>query len=224
MRNGRFLTILATSLLLVPGGLAASGSSAFPRAQQPPVSPEQEAQMLYNDGISYRDKAAKLEKEAETEKDAAKRDKLLAKARDKHLSSIKPFQEATKKMPGLYQAWGSLGYAYRRTGDYTASLDAYERALQIQPGYTPAIEYRAEAYLALNRLDDVKSVYMALFNADRPRADELAAAIEKYLERKRSDPAGVEPGKLDEFAKWQEERKKLASQTSSLSAPRNERW
>lgn len=224
MRNRGVLPFLATALLLVPGGLAASGSSALPRPPQPQLSPEQEAQMLYNDGISYRDKAVKLEKEAETEKDAGKRDKLLAKARDKHLSSIKPFVEATKKMPGLYQAWGSLGYAYRKTGDYTASLDAYEKALQVQPGYTPAIEYRAEAYLALNRLDDVKSVYMALFNADRPRADELAAAIEKYLEKKRSDPAGVEPGKLDEFAKWQEERKKLASQTSSLSSPRNERW
>ena len=178
----------------------------------------------YNDGISYRDKAAKLEKEAAAEPDAAKAEKLLAKARDRHESSIKPFQAATKKNPALFQAWGSLGYAYRKVGNYPASLEAYGKALEIEPNYTPAIEYRAEAYLALNRLDDVKTVYITLFNMDRPRADELAAAIEKWLEKRKVDPAGIDPSALADFSKWQEERKKLASQTSSLTTRRNEAW
>ena len=73
----------------------------------------------------------------------------------------------------MFQAWGSLGYAYRVTGNYPASLEAYAKALEIQPAYTPAIEYRAEAYLGLGRLDEVKSAYMTLFNSDRKRADEL---------------------------------------------------
>ena len=38
-------------------------------SQQQRLTPEQEAVSLYNDGISYRDKAAKFEKEAAAEPD-----------------------------------------------------------------------------------------------------------------------------------------------------------
>jgi tetratricopeptide (TPR) repeat protein len=131
---------------------------------------------------------------------------------------------ATRKDPRMFQAWGSLGYAYRKVGNYKDSLEAYAKALEIQPGYTPAIEYRAEAYLGLNRLDEVKSAYMTLFNLDRPRADELAGAVEKWLEKRKTDPSGVDPGKLDEFSRWASERRQLASQTSSVMKPKDERW
>jgi len=214
------------ALLLVPALAGASGSSPMrmPPPQAQAASPEQEAASFYNDGISYRDKAAKFEKEAAEEKDSAKAEKLLGKAKDRHESSIKPFQAAVKKNPALFQAWGSLGYAYRKVGNYPASLEAYGKALEIEPNYTPAIEYRAEAYLALNRLDEVKTVYITLFNMDRPRADELAAAIDKWVEKRKVDPAGVDPAALADFSKWQEDRKKLASQTSSLTTHRKEAW
>lgn len=220
---------VVATLLAVPAGLSASGSGSggsmpAPRVERQPLTPEQEAVEIYNDGISYREKATKLEKEADAEADARKKEKLLAKARDKHQDSIKKFQQATKKSPGMFQAWGSLGYAYRKTGDYTASLEAYARALEIQPNYTPAIEYRAEAYLGLNQLDEVQSAYILLFNRDRARADELAAAIDKWLEKKKTDPAGVDPARLEEFSRWAEQRKHLASQTSSVIQPKNERW
>src|SRR5260370_42607363 len=139
--------------------------------QRQQLTPEQEAITFYNDGISYRDKAAKLEKEAEAENDTGKKQKLEAKAKDKHEDSIKKFAKATEKNPAMFQAWGSLGYTYRKVGNYNASLAAYGKALEIQPNYTPAIEYRAEAYLGLNQLDSVQAVYMQLFTMDRPRAD-----------------------------------------------------
>jgi len=195
-----------------------------PTAAQEKQTPEQEAVELYNDGIGYRDKAAQFEKEAAAEPDAKKREKLEAKAKDKHLDSIKKFDKATQKNPNLFQAWGSLGYAYRKTGDYNAALKAYNRALEIQPNYTPAIEYRAEAYLGLNQLDDVQVAYINLFNHDRPRADELATAIDKYLEKKKADPSGVDAAKLEEFTKWAQSRKQLAAQTSSVLKPAHERW
>ncbi len=230
MKKSQSLTVLAAlavaTLLLAPAAAPASGSSSMsaPTMQQQRMTPEQEAVSLYNDGISYRDKAAKLEKEAETENDAAKRQKLEAKAKDKHEDSIKKFARATEKNPNLFMAWGSLGYAYRKIGKYNESLAAYGKALEIQPNYTPAIEYRAEAYLGLGRLDEVKSVYMTLFNMDRPRADELAAAIDKWLEKRKADPTSVDPAQLDEFSKWAQQRKQLASQVSSVLKPRNERW
>ena len=209
---------------LAPCAARASGSSAMPRAQVPTPSPEQEAVEYYNDGISARDKAAAYEKEAAAETDPKKREKLEGKAKDKHESSIKKFVNATRKDPKLYQAWGSLGYAYRKVGNFKDSLDAYAKALELQPAYTPAIEYRAEAYLGLGRLDDVKSAYMTLFNADRPRANELAAAIEKWLEKTKTVPGDVDPAKRDEFATWASERKQLASQTSSATSPNKLRW
>src|SRR6266404_2366530 len=225
--TGSVLALAATLLLPAVASASGSGSSSvsLPKTnQQQQLTPEQEAVTFYNDGISYRDKAEKLEKEAETEADAGKRQKLEAKAKDKHEDSIKRFVKATEKNPALFQAWGSLGYAYRKVGNYNASLAAYGKALEIQPNYTPAIEYRAEAYLGLNQLDSVKTVYMQLFTMDRPRADELAAAIDKWLEKRKTDPAGIDPAQLQEFSAWAAQRKQLASQVSSVAAPKHERW
>ena len=225
--TGSVLALAATLLLPTVARASGSGSSSMslPKTnQQQQLTPEQEAVTFYNDGISYRDKAVKLEKEAETEADAGKRQKLEAKAKDKHEDSIKKFVKATEKNPALFQAWGSLGYAYRKVGNYNASLAAYGKALEIQPNFTPAIEYRAEAYLGLNQLDSVKTVYMQLFTMDRPRADELAAAIDKWLEKRKSDPAGIDPAQLQEFSAWAAQRKQLASQVSSVASPRHERW
>lgn len=216
------LFALSIASLALPAALIASNPSPM---QMPPPSaaaktPEQQADALYADGVSYREKADKYEKEASTEPDAKKKAKLESKAAEKHQDSIDKFQKATQKNPAHYSAWGSLGYAYRKTGNYPASLEAYQKALDLQPTYTPAIEYRAEAYLAMGRLDEVKSAYMSLFTMDRPRANELATAIDRWLEKKKADPSGVDPAKLDDFSQWAAQRKQIASQVSDLGKPR----
>lgn len=224
-KNRAAWRLAAAAVLLLPGVLRASSSSSLPSApRQQQMTPEQEAIELYNEGISYRDKAAQLDKEAAAEPDQKKREKFERKSLDRTESSMKKFLQATKKNDGLYQAWGSLGYAYRRMGKLAESLEAYNKALGIQPGYTPAIEYRAETFLGLGRLDDVQIAYMNLFRNDRPRADELGAAIDKWLQKKQGDPGGLDPAAFETFAKWAAERKQLASQTSSLLAPAHEGW
>ena len=65
---------------------------------------------------------------------------------------------------------------------------------------------------------------MTLFNTDRKRADELTSAIDRWLEKKKADPTGIDPAKLDEFGKWASERKQLAAQTSSLTSGQELRW
>ena len=225
MTRSRIYWALAAALLLPAAGFADGGSS-MPRAGTAgrTLSPEEQATDLYNNGNAYRDKAAALEKEAAAEPDAGKKEKLEKKALDKHEASIKKFSAATQKNPAFYQAWGNLGYAYRKTGKYAESLQAYDRALAIEPGYTPAIEYRAEAYLGLNRLDEVKAEYMTLFNTDRARADQLGEAIDKWIQAKRTQPGGVDAAALDSFAAWAAERKQLASQTSALQTAQPPRW
>ena len=221
--------LFAAALLVAAIGLASSpsggsGSMSIPSQRREPQTPEQEAVSYFNDGTEYQEKAAKLEKEIAAEADARKIEKLQAKAKDRHEDAVKKFLKATEKNPNLFQAWGSLGYSYRKIGNYPASLEAYNKSLAIQPGYTPAIEYRAEALLGLNQMDEVKSAYMTLFRADRARADELAAAIDKWLEKRKADPAGLDPAKVEEFAKWAEERKQAASRVSSLARPSDGRW
>jgi len=226
-RSRRILPALAAVAIAMTAPPAVVASNPSSSSMPPPAAaaktPEQEADALYADGVSYREKADKLEKEAAAEPDAKKRAKLESKATDKHKDSIEKFQKATSKNPAHYSAWGSLGYAYRKTGNYPASLEAYQKALDLQPTYTPAIEYRAEAYLAMGRLDEVKSAYMSLFTMDRPRANELAAAIDSWLEKKKADPSGVEPARLEEFSQWAAQRKQIASQVSDLGGPAR-RW
>jgi tetratricopeptide (TPR) repeat protein len=188
MRGPAALTLVLA--LAIPGLASASGTRGLTRNDSPPRTPEQQAVEYLNDGISYRDKADKLEKEALAEKDPAKKAKLLEKSKSQHEASIKK----------------------------------YDKALVLQPAYTPAIEYRAEAYLGLNRLQEVKTAYMMLFNADRARADELAAAMQRWIEKRQSDSAGVDPTTLDDFMKWVAERKQLSSQTSSLTDKTAPRW
>ena len=212
--------------IAIPGIVAASGDSSMspPSTQTPSLTPEQQAVEYYNDGVADRERADRLEVQSTEESDASKKAKLLEKSKRIHESSIKAFTKAVGNDPKMFQAWGGLGYAYRKTGNYPLALEAYDKALALKDSYTPAIEYRAEAYLGLNRLADVKSAYMTLFTADRPRADELTSAMEKWVEKRKADPAGVDPATIDEFAKWVTERKQLASQTSDLRDPNAKRW
>ncbi len=214
--------ILSFALVASLGGsvLLAEGSGSIPQPgmnlqQQQRLTPQQEAERLYNDAVGYKEKADKLDVEAAAAADPKKKAKLEAKSRDKREDAIAKYKKATEKYPPLYQAWGGLGHAYRMVGNYDASLAAYDKALEIQPGFTPAIEYRGEAYLGLNRLDDVRAAYMQLFTMDRPRADTLGAAIEKWIAKNQEGQSA--PAGFDEFVQWAEDRKKLALQTSALS-------
>ena len=172
--------------IAVPGVVAASGDSpiAAPSTPTPSLTPEQQAVEYYNDGVADRERADKLEVESAKQVDEAKKAKLLEKSKRLHESSIKTFTKAVGNDPKMFQAWGGLGYAYRKTGNYPLALEAYDKALALKDSYTPAIEYRAEAYLGLGRLADVKSAYMTLFTADRPRADELTASMETWVEKR----------------------------------------
>lgn len=217
-------TALLTACSLLLAGTARASGPEPPSMPMQTVSPADQAKEDLNDAISRKEKADKLEAEALAAPDAAKREKLLAKSQKEHEASVKKYLNATEKDPKLYPAWGGLGYAYRKTRRFDEALAAYDKSLALNPAYTPAVEYRAEAYLGLNRLEEVKAAYMTLFSSDRKRADELAAAIDTWVARKKADPSGLDAKKLDEFATWAAQRKQIAGQTSSLLKPRDERW
>jgi len=218
----RFLTLTLVGAVVIPAlPLWAAGGAP---TQQPapanpvqPETPEQIAKDHYNNGLRMRDRAWKLEEKADEAEDEAKREKLLTKVDKQFAAAVREFRTAIQNDPRLFQAWSSLGYALRRTGDYEESLRAYDRALEIQPGYAEAIEYRAEAYLKLGRLDEAKSAYMTLFNHDRERADELLDAMQEWVEANRGDSGAAE--QAEELAQWIEQRGQVAAQTSALYGP-----
>ncbi len=86
---------------------------------------------------------------------------------------------------------------------YEAVLTAYDRSLTLNPNYPEAIEYRAEAYLALNRPSDARSAYLRLKLLSPENADELLEAFSTWLEERRQNPAaGLDALELDQLAEW----------------------
>ncbi len=218
------LTLLGVYPVLASGGGSSSGGAASAPPAPIAQTPEQMARDHYNAGLRLRDKAWKLEEKAEEASNEAARDKLLAKAQKQFEKAAERFTKATELAPRAHQAYSSLGYSLRRTGDYPASLEAYDKALAIAPNYTEAIEYRAEAYLGLNRVDEAKEAYMFLFNYDRPKADELLEAMQKWVEERKEDPAGVGGDVVEGFASWVVERSEVADQVSDALTGSRTSW
>ncbi len=196
-------------LLLVP---AAFGARPTPSETR---SPHDEAMDHYNWGERRLDKIAKLSEEMKAKpQNAAKLQKRLTKELE---NAAGDFKRAVANDPNLYQAHSELGFVLRKLGRYDESLAAYDRALELQPDFSPAIEYRAEAYLGLNRLDDAKEAYTLLFSGDRQRADALLDAMKGWVDQRKTDPAGLDAQQIDAFAKWVEGRETIHRQTGALT-------
>ncbi len=193
----------------------ASGAGSVPSMNT--RSPHDDAVQSYNSGERRLEKLTKIHDEMKAATDPQKAADLQKKIGKGLESAAADFQRATQNDPNLFQAWSELGFTLRKLGKYSESLDAYNRALSIEAGFSPAIEYRAEAYLGLNQLDDVKAAYMLLFAGDRPRADVLMVSMKSWIADRRANPNGLDAAKLDEFAKWIEQRQTITGQTTSVT-------
>ena len=75
--------------------------------------------------------------------------------------------QALEALPWQDNAHNLMGFAYRKLGDYPAALDAYGKALTLNPYNRGALEYLGEAYLELDWLDDARATLDRLANACR---------------------------------------------------------
>lgn len=221
--------VLISSFL--PAALWASGGSHAPRPTgssssmpAPKKTPEQQAVDHYNAGLKLRDKALAYQTEEAQASGPGERTKLEKKAQQAFEKAIVQFRAATGKYPKYYQAYNDLGFALRKTGDYTGALEAYDQALSLSPAFAPAIEYRGEAYLGLDRVEDAKQAYMALFPTDRSEADELFKAMKGWVEKRRTEPGALTPEAVQEFSRWVAQREELAGQTPSVSELQQRKW
>jgi tetratricopeptide (TPR) repeat protein len=226
----------ALGILILPTIVLAAGGNPMPPPSRPPSgsgstapevprkSPGEEAAELYNSGIQHKDKAVALQKEAAAAANEKDRAKLEKKATKEYQKAISDYRQATQVNNTLYQAHSDLGFCLRKTGDYTGALEAYNRALSLAPAYAPAIEYRAEAYLGLDKVEDAKKAYLDLFGSNRSHADELLGAMKGWVQKRQSDPGTMTPEMVQSFSTWIQEREELAKQTPSVSELQTRKW
>ena len=225
----------AMGILILPAIVLASGGSSLPPPlprsgpgdSAPPLprkSPAEEAAELYNSGIQHRDKALALQKEAAAAPAEKDRSKLEKKADKEFEKAISDYHRATQLNNKFHQAFSDLGFCRRKIGDYPGALEAYNLALSLAPAYAPAIEYRGEAYLGLDQVEDAKKAYLALFPSDRSRADELLVAMKGWVQKRQGEPGNLTPDLVQTFAGWVQEREQLAKQTPSVSELQIRKW
>ena len=217
------ISIAAALLALSPAAFAvpdASGQVSSTPAPDISGDAAMSARLNYNVGFEMFEKAQAAEKEAVDLKGAkakAARDAVLAG----YGSARGRFEEAARADPNMKEAWNLIGYTSRRLGEYDKALEAYGKALALNPKYPEALEYRAEAYLALNRIDDAKTSYIALVAAAPAQAAVLLQSMRVWIEEKARTPAGVSPADLEAFTAWVRERTAAAQQTAAVRPDAN---
>jgi tetratricopeptide (TPR) repeat protein len=219
------LTALALGIVILPAAAQMPGQERG--RPQPPEShimpeglsgdkPEAAAKKAFTAGMKSMAKAKRFESAAAEAPNPDKKSAALEKLGDAYDRALDQFTEALRNDGTLVEAWNNVGYIHLRLGAFNESVDDYNHTLALKPDLPEAILHRAEAYLAVDRLDDAKSAYMDLFNHERPLADQLLPAMQKWLAAHRVDANGMRASAIDAFDRWLQERDGIAKQTAAL--------
>jgi hypothetical protein len=162
------------------------------------------------------DKAKALEADAAATSNPDKKAKDMERVSDEYNIALDAFTEALSNKGDIVEAWDQVGYIHLRLGAYRESIDDYNHTLALKPELMEAIEHRAEAYLAVDHLDEVKVAYMDLYNHTPDLAAQLMAAMQKWLTEHQTGSSGPRSSEIDAFTKWVNDRDGIAKQTASL--------
>jgi hypothetical protein len=205
------------------GGMGQSGGGMGPSEEMPSSKPTEKpdaaAKKAYNAGVKSLNKAREAEETAAKATNPDKKAAALEKQNDAYGKALDQFTEALSNKGDMVDAWNDVGYIHFRLGAFGEAIDDYNHTLALNPDLLEAVEYRAEAYMAVDRLDEAQAAYMNLFNHARPLADQLMAAMQKWLDSHRVAANGMRPAVIDSFGKWVQEREGIAKPTASAAAP-----
>lgn len=201
MRKYSFLKGVAL-LALAPLAFGVPDESGNLVSPAPDISADSAmaARLNYNVGFERFEAAKKLELEGASLAGAKARENAAAVSRG-FAESREKFRAAAAASPEMKEAWNMVGYTSRRLGDYEESLAAYDKALQLNPDYPEAIEYRAELFLLTGRLAEVKSAYATLLPKSPSYAATLRQSMKEWLADK-SASAKVAAADREAFAAW----------------------
>ena len=207
----------------MPGGRPGMGGGMNqPRDDMPHApaadKPGAAAKKAFDAGVKSLNRAREFEEVAAKATNPDKKAGAMDKVGDAYTRALDQFTEALSNQGNMVDAWNYAGYVHLRLGAYSESIDDYNHTLALKPDLLEAVEHRAEAYMAVDRLDDAKTAYMNLFNHARPLADQLMATMQNWLESRRVAANGMRAADIDSFGKWLQEREGIAKQTASASA------
>jgi len=194
------------------GGPPNEDIQSTPRVDKPDAA----AEKAYKAGMKSLNKARGYETAAANAPNEDKKNAALENKNDAYGRALDQFTEALSNKGDMYEAWNNVGYIHLRLGAYAESVDDYNHTLALKPDLLEAIEHRAEAYVAIDRLDEAKSAYMDLFNHDRKLADELMVPMQQWVIEHRGNARGMRAADIESFDKWLQERDGIAKQTASL--------
>jgi tetratricopeptide (TPR) repeat protein len=205
----------------MPGGRPGMGSGMNQPGGEMPSTPSAEkpdaaAKKAFNAGVKSLNRAREFEEVAAKATNPDKKADALDKVSDAYGKALDQFTEALRNQGEMFEAWNHVGYIHLRLGAYGESIDDYNHTLALKPDLLEAVEHRAEAYMAVDRLDQAKAAYMNLFNHARPLADQLMVSMQKWLESHRVAANGMRATDIDSFDKWLQERDGIAKPTASI--------
>jgi tetratricopeptide (TPR) repeat protein len=205
-----------------PGGVPPITGSGGRTSQQeqipsapPDVKPEKAAAKAYAAGTKSMAKARELEDAIAKATDPDKKAKAVSKLEDTYGRALEQFTEVLRNKNDMYDAWNQIGYVHLRFGAYRESIDDFNHGLKLKPDVPEAIEYRGEAFLGVDHLDEAKATYMDLFFHARPLADRLMAAMQAWLKNHQVAANGVRATDIESFDKWVQERDGIAKTTAA---------
>jgi len=208
----------------MPGGRGGMGQQGMgqpgdePPSPPAPDKPDKAADKAFKAGVKSLNKAREYQEAADKATNPDKKSDALYKVSDAYGKALDQFTEALSNKGDMFDAWNNVGYIHLRLGAFNESIDDYNHTLALKPDLLEAIEHRAEAYMAVDRLDEAKAAYMDLFNHARPLADQLMVSMQTWLESHRVAANGMRASDIDSFGKWLQEREGIAKQTASASA------
>jgi tetratricopeptide (TPR) repeat protein len=197
------------------GGVTHGGGDiqSAPREDKPDAA----AKKFYNAGMKSLNKAAEFEAAAAHAPNEDKKNAALEKQNDAYGRALDQFTAALSNQGDMYQAWNNVGYIHLRLGAYNEAVDDYNHTLAMKPDLLEAIEHRAEAYVAVDRLEEAKVAYMDLYNHDPKLADKLMGVMQQWLTDHRTNANGMRASDIDSFDKWLHERDGIAKQAAAVT-------
>ena len=205
--------VTSNAAMSVSGG-GSMGGGSMPSASAPQKTPREKAIESYHQGIRLRDRAWSMVEDLRSASSDKARSRLERKITKQHKTSAIRFQRAISVVPNFPEAHAALGYAMRQMGNLEGSLAAYDEAIRLKPDYPEAIEYRAETYLAMGRVADMRFAYKRLLSLDKTIAAKLMEAIQAFID---NPPPDYSSDTLRILATWVEERSTLARVTGAES-------
>ncbi len=188
MRRLNIRSLAITGALIFSITCVAPPVSAFWGKKKSPEEQQQErdkkAVKEYNKGLDKMAKASKHAKESDSTFAFNYRATQNAKARKDYQRALEKFDKALELNPEMYEAYSESGFCQRKLGRLDKSLTAYETCLSLKPDYAPAIEYRGEAFLALNLPDSAQSALNTLQQlAEQNPSDTMLSVYQATLKK-----------------------------------------